>query len=112
MFARAGCRRWLVCAIAAAGCSSQTRTPSILPTRSEGDKRSFNVHDPLPEKDIGPEMGIRPGGFENDRAEPRRTRDAQQSLGVLPHGGIARGSPADPAARGGTLGGPTSQAYP
>jgi hypothetical protein len=79
--------------VIAGGCSPQTRLPSIFPSPGDSDKRSFNVHDPLPEADIGPDMGARPRGFEYDRAEPRRTQEAQGQLGVLPHGEGSMGGP-------------------
>ena len=79
--------------VIAGGCSPQTRLPSIFPSPGDSDKRSFNVHDPLPEADIGPDMGARPRGFEYDRTEPRRTQEAQGQLGVLPHGEGSMGGP-------------------
>ena len=66
---------------AAGGCSPTTRLPSIFPGPGDTDSRSFNVHDPLPETDIGPDMGARPPGFMQDWSEPRRTRAAQGRFG-------------------------------
>jgi hypothetical protein len=110
---------------AAGGCSPTTRLPSIFPGPGDTDSRSFNVHDPLPAQDIGPDMGARPPGFLDDWSEPRRTRAAQGALGVQPNGGppTAPGGPMVPggpvpggpmvAPPGGPIGpGPSSQLYP
>jgi hypothetical protein len=68
------------------GCSPQTQLPSIVPRPSDVDRRALNVHDPLPERGIGPDTESRPRGFEIERDEPRRTREAQNRIGVGPHG--------------------------
>lgn len=118
----------VVCAllIFAAGCSPTTRLPTIFPGPGDADSRSFNAHDPLPETDIAPDMGARPPGFMQDWSEPRRTREAQNLLGVppggapvAPGGGIPAGPGPGPAqgapmvAPGQPIGpGPSSQIYP
>lgn len=88
--------------IAAQGCPT-TRLPNLMPTQYDADKRSFNVHDPLPESDIGPDTGAVPRGFMQPRAEPRRTQDAQDLIGVPPGGtnnapppGVPMGGPVMP----------------
>ncbi len=78
------------------GCSPTTRLPSIYPSPGDSDSRSFNVHDPLPETNIGPDMGARPPGFMQDWSEPRRTRAAQGMLGVPPGGTNGPGGPLVP----------------
>ena len=83
---------WALCLVVAAEGCPQTRLPNLVPTPYDADKRSFNVHDPLPETDIGPDTGARPRGFMQERSEPRRTEDAQQLLGVPP-GGTNNGPP-------------------
>jgi hypothetical protein len=117
--------------LAGSGCSPTTRLPSIYPSPGDSDARSFNVHDPLPETDIGPDMGARPPGFMQDWSEPRRTRAAQSMLGVQPGGGgngpgapIVPGGPVPGGPMPGPGGpmvppqgqpigpGPTSQMYP
>jgi hypothetical protein len=91
--------------VGAAGCSPTTRLPTLCPSPGDADARSFNVHDPLPETNIGPDMGARPPGFMQDWSEPRRTRAAQDMLGVAPGGGSA--VPGGPVAPGGPVpGGP------
>jgi hypothetical protein len=87
--------------IAAGGCSPNTRLPTIFPGPGDTDSRSFNVHDPLPETDIAPDMAARPPGFMQDWSEPRRTRAAQGMLGVQPGG-----NPVGPMVPGGPLPGP------
>ncbi len=88
---------WALCLVVAAEGCPQTRLPNLVPTPYDADKRSFNVHDPLPETDIGPDTGARPPGFLQERSEPRRTQDAQQFLGVPP-GGTNNAPPGPPAA--------------
>ncbi len=90
-----------VLVFAAGGCSPTTRLPTIFPGPGDTDSRSFNVHDPLPETDIGPDMGARPPGFMQDWSEPRRTRAAQGALGVPPGGAPA--GPAAPMVPGGPV---------
>src|ERR1700691_4338245 len=70
-----------VLVFAAGGCSPTTRLPTIFPGPGDTDSRSFNVHDPLPETGIAPDMGARPPGFMQEWSEPRRTRAAQDALG-------------------------------
>jgi hypothetical protein len=87
--------------VAACGCSPTTRLPTIFPSPGDTNSRSFNVHDPLPETDIAPDMGARPPGFMQDWSEPRRTRAAQGMLGVPPGG-----NPPVPVLPGGPMPGP------
>ena len=107
-------RAMLPCAlclvVAAQGCQ-QTRLPNLVPTPYDADKRSFNAHDPLPETNIGPDMGARPPGFMQERSEPRRTQESQELLGVPP-GGTSNGPPGPQVAPPGAPAGPTSQLYP
>jgi hypothetical protein len=104
----------------AGGCSPTTRLPTIYPSPGDSDSRSFNVHDPLPQNDIAPDMGARPPGFMDDWSEPRRSRAAQDMLGVPPGGGgPGPGGPVPGAVPGGPVVappgqpiGPSSQMYP
>ena len=113
---------WIV--VASIGCA-QTHYPSILPGPGDNDRRSFAVHDPLPETDIAPGFPDRPRDFLDERAEPRRTQEAQQLLGVPPGGAppVPAGAPAGPGMVPGPPvvppqgppvmpGGPTTQMYP
>ena len=110
---------WALCLLVAAGCQ-QTRLPSLVPSPYDADKRSFNVHDPLPETNIGPDMGARPPGFMQERSEPRRTMDAESLLGVpaggtnaAPSGAQMVAPPGAPmVAPPGAPIGPSSQLYP
>jgi len=111
---------WALCLLVAAEGCQQTRLPALVPSAYDADKRSFNVHDPLPETNIGPDMGARPPGFMQERSEPRRTMDADALLGI-PQGGTNNAPPAGPmggppgapmVAPPGAPAGPTSQLYP
>jgi hypothetical protein len=91
----------------AAGCSPTTRLPTLAPSPGDTDARSFNVHDPLPQTDIAPDMGARPPGFMQDWSEPRRSRAAQDMLGVPPGGdGAVPSGPGGPVPGGPVPGGP------
>jgi len=112
--------RWAVCLLVVAGGCQQTRLPALVPSPYDADKRSFNVHDPLPETNIGPDMGARPPGFMQERSEPRRTLDAEALLGIPPGGtnaapaGAQMVTPSGPpmVAPPGAPVGPSSQLYP
>ena len=72
----------LMCALClVAGCVNPTRTR--LPSLGYGDPRaerqSYNIHDPLPERDIGP-MVERPREFARERTEPRRTIERRANI--------------------------------
>jgi hypothetical protein len=117
--AGASVRCALLLLMTAAGCQ-QTRLPALVPSPYDADKRSFNVHDPLPETNIGPDTGARPPGFMQERSEPRRTLDAEALLGIPP-GGTNAAQPggqmaAPPGAPmvvpPGAPVGPSSQLYP
>ncbi len=91
---------WALCLVLAAQGCQGTRLPNLAPSQYDSDKRSFNVHDPLPETNIAPDMGARPPGFMQERAEPRRTQESQALIGVPPGGtnnapppGIPMGGP-------------------
>jgi hypothetical protein len=112
--------RWVLCLLVAAGGCQQTRLPSLVPSPYDADKRSFNVHDPLPETNIGPDMGARPPGFMQERSEPRRTQEAEDLLGIprggtnaVPAGAQMVAPPGAPmVAPPGAPIGPSSQLYP
>ena len=86
----------LGCLVLAAGCFSpfHTRLPTFANRSPAEEKRSFNLHDPLPERDVGPDTQVRPRGFIEQRSEPRRTLEGRGLLGTptqpgsqLPPGG-------------------------
>ena len=71
---QAGVVAGALCLLVATGCQ-QTRLPNLVPTPYDADKRSFNVHDPLPETNIGPDTGARPPGFLQEQRTAARPRD-------------------------------------
>jgi hypothetical protein len=83
---------WALCLLLAGQGCQGTRLPNLAPTAYDADKRSFNVHDPLPETNIGPDTGARPPGFLQERSEPRRTQESEALLGIPP-GGTNNGPP-------------------
>jgi hypothetical protein len=57
------------------GCFSRfdTRLPTFTGRPPEVERRAMTVHDPLPERDLGPDTQVRPRGFNDQRSEPRRS---------------------------------------
>ncbi len=49
-----------------------TRLPSLVPSHPSVEKRSYERHDPFPDRWLGPDTQVRPRGFNNQRTEPRR----------------------------------------
>lgn len=64
-----------------AGCMSPqyTRYPTLAFGDSRSEKRAYEFHDPLPERESGPVTNARPRGFELDRSEPRRAAQRKSS---------------------------------
>ncbi len=75
-----------VCLLVAAGCLSpyNTRFPSLLYGSPSAERKSFEVHDPLPSVSEGPDTHVRPRGFEAPRSEARQAAESAQrrQLGV------------------------------
>jgi hypothetical protein len=120
---KAGTLAGAICLLVATGCQ-QTRLPNLVPSPYDADKRSFNVHDPLPETNIGPDTGARPPGFLQERSEPLRDLGTDARLGIpatgtnAPPAGPMGGPPGAPVggppmvAPPGAPIGPSSQFYP
>jgi len=70
--------------VLAAGCFSpiHTRLPTLANRSPDVERQSFNLHDPLPERDVGPDTQVRPRGFNEQRSEPRRTLDGRGLIGT------------------------------
>ncbi len=68
--------------IVLAGCVSEatTRFPHFLSQHPAVEKRAFQIYDPLPDSNLGPDMEIRPLEFNRQRTESRRLRDVQNAL--------------------------------
>ena len=81
------------------GCQ-ETRFLSCLPKRSATvESRSYDVHDPFPDDEIGPKTFSRPRTFEEPRSDTRKTfdlRNLQASRGFSPQTEYAW-DPAGPA---------------
>src|SRR3712207_9149809 len=62
-----------------AGCITpwNTRLPTFEPRPPALERRSFQVHDPFPEDDIGPETMVRPREFREPRDETRRATEGR-----------------------------------
>ena len=86
-----------------AGCITpwNTRMPTVEPSHPAVERRSFQVHDPFPEEDLGPDTMVRPREFREPRELPRRAVEGRSFLGMP-----AESAPVGPAFP------PTTQNYP
>lgn len=85
------------------GCLSPwtTRFPTAQPRHPLVEKKSYEFHDPFPERAAAPDTENRPRGFENARAAPRRAVEGAMLRGMPQH---PEPLPAQPL--------PSSQKYP
>lgn len=60
----------------------QTRLPTFQNESPAEERRSMSLHDPLPERDLGPDTQVRPRGFNEQRSEPRRTIEGRGMIGT------------------------------
>ncbi|MFN6105659.1 MAG: hypothetical protein ACK5EA_14610 [Planctomycetaceae bacterium] len=67
----------LMAALVLVGCvsSQHTRLPTLGYNRPDVERKSYEYFDPAPDRDAGPAIE-RPRGFETQRSEPRRIREA------------------------------------
>lgn len=66
-----------LCCLTAGGCITpwNTRLPTVEPAPTTSEKFSFQRHDPFGDRDLGPEMWVRPRGYEAPRPEARRAAE-------------------------------------
>ena len=58
------------------GCMQQeTRFLSCIPRPPGVETRSYDLHDPFPDEDVGPNTFTRPRAFEEPRSDTRKTND-------------------------------------
>lgn len=65
------------------GCMT-TRLPQLPPRDPRVELKSFERHDPFPDPDQGPDLYVRPRGFENERPMPRRIYEERLLQGQQP----------------------------
>ena len=72
--------------LAFCGCLTpfNTRLPTIDTPPAPVEKRSYSIHDPFPDEELGPDTMTRPRGFNEPRAEPRKTLESRALLGLDP----------------------------
>lgn len=82
----------LIIVFSQVGCFNRftTRLPTFSSNSPAEERRSMTLHDPLPERDLGPDTQVRPRGFNEQRSEPRRTVEGRGIIGAPP------GSPLPP----------------
>jgi hypothetical protein len=70
--------------IAVCGCINpfNTRLPTVNTPPAPVEKRSYSIHDPFPDEDLGPDTMTRPRGFNEPRAEPRKILESRALLGL------------------------------
>lgn len=61
-----------------------TRLPTVATPPAPVEKQSYNIHDPFPDEDLGPDTMTRPRGFVQPRAEPRKIQEGRALLGLPP----------------------------
>ena len=78
-----------------AGCfnSGLTRLPTFASGQPQVEKRSFERHDPFPDRLSAPDMQVRPRGFSHQRTEPRRALEEQLFQGTTGSGQFPPQSP-------------------
>lgn len=77
------------------GCFSDafTRLPAFGNGQPQVEKRSFERHDPFPDKMSAPDMQVRPREFSNQRSEPRRALEEKLFQGTTGNDPFQSGSP-------------------
>jgi hypothetical protein len=78
-----------------AGCFSDkfTRLPAFETGQPQVEKRSFERHDPFPDRLSAPDTQVRPRGFDNQRTEPRRALEEMLFQGTTDNGEFPFGRP-------------------
>jgi hypothetical protein len=72
-------RGWWMIVLVLAGCQNtpETRFLSWFPRPAAQERRSYDLHDPFPDEQLGPNTFTRPRGFVQPRTEQRKTNDLQ-----------------------------------
>jgi hypothetical protein len=83
-FARHGCA--VAAAALVAGCVTpwNTTLPTAYPRHPALERRAFEFHDPFADESAGPDMQIRPRGYDTQRTAPRRAKEGAILQGVVP----------------------------
>lgn len=59
-----------------------TRLPTLGTPPAPVEQQSYSIHDPFPDEELGPSTMSRPRGFDEPRAEPRKTLESRALLGL------------------------------
>lgn len=92
----------LALAAAAAGCGVNrwnTRLPSLHYESADTQRREATHQDPFPDDTIGPDVGIRPPGYETPRTDPLRTKNHYNSTILKQQSGAPVGPLTGPGAQ-------------
>jgi hypothetical protein len=95
-------RQWIATGavtLALAGCVTpwNTRLPTLEPGVPAAERRSYEIHDPYPEPDLGPETQTRPRDFAEPRSQPRRLIEGRMLRDMAP-GSVPAGPALPPSA--------------
>jgi hypothetical protein len=63
-----------------------TRLPTLDPGIPAVERRMYEIHDPYPEQDLGPDTQTRPRYFEEPRSQPRRLLEGRMLRDLGPSG--------------------------
>jgi hypothetical protein len=74
-------RAWCAAVLCLSGCATpwNTRFPTLFPRSVEYEQREAEIQDPYPDADLGPDTGVRPTDYSEQRSEERRAKDRHQS---------------------------------
>ena len=83
-------RRWLTLILLVVGCGPGCQETRFLSCRTRDPRveaRSYDLHDPFPDEEMGPKTYSRPRMFQEPRSDTRKTydlRNLQISRGLTP----------------------------
>ena len=88
------CAIVLVISLTQCGCLTpwNTRFPTCMARSDAVSRREAEIEDPFPERDMGPDVGFRPRGFDDPRAEQRRSKERAEISILRQQNGVPGGS--------------------
>ncbi|MBW3539998.1 MAG: hypothetical protein KY476_07005 [Planctomycetes bacterium] len=71
--------RLALAVLCAGGCITpwNTRLPTFAPSDPAVERRLYQVHDPFPDQELGPETMTRPRAYEEERPQPRQIQEGR-----------------------------------
>jgi hypothetical protein len=74
----------LLMSLVTTGCFNPaiTRLPEVAAGQPQVEKRSFERHDPFPDRALGPDMQVRPRAYNDQRTVPRKSLEERLFQGT------------------------------